>query len=221
MISRITGELEDISDGQAILAAPGGLSYAVLVPAYTAARLGGSIGQPVTLHTIYFIEGQNQGATLLPRLAGFATVDDRRFFELFTTVRGIGFRKGLRAMALSTQQIAAAIAERDASTLQSLPEVGKRTAETIIASLRGKVEAFADTPSRGRQPAASGALDDGDAPMPTTSLSRDALDALVALGENRAQAMRWIDEALRLSEDEGRPETVEQLIALVYQVRGG
>ena len=46
-------------------------------------------------------------------------------------------------MTMTTGQIAAAIVDRDVAMLQSLPEIGKRTAETIIAALHDKVDAFA------------------------------------------------------------------------------
>ena len=141
MIARIRGILEALEDGVALIGDDGsdgiGLTYEVLLPGFVVGRLGGSISQPVTLHTLHFFESLNQGATLVPRLAGFMTAEDRRFFELFTTCKGIGNRKALRAMALSTEQIASGIADRDVALLQSLPEVGRRTAETIVATLHG------------------------------------------------------------------------------------
>lgn len=214
MICRIHGLLEHIEDDIATIdtrEGEHGFVYRVIVSPYTAARLGGSLGQPVTLHTLHYLESQNQGASFTPRLAGFLTHEDRRFFELFTTTKGIGFRKALRAMSLSTEQLAAAIADRDVSMLQTLPEIGKRTAETIIAHLSGKVEGFVGEAGIGATSATS-----ADA-QPASPLAKQALQVLVQLGENRAQAQRWIEEALR--QDDERPQDVQQLLERVYAIR--
>ena len=219
MIAKIQGILDELLEGAALVRTEGSLTYEVLLPAYAAARLGGSIGQPVTLHTLYFIEGQAQGTTMTPRLAGFLTTEDRRFFELFTTCKGIGNRRALRAMTLETSSIAAAIADRDATLLQSLPEVGKRTADTIIATLRGKVDPFVSAAAYGRRDG------DGDGQGRTTAtpgqgstIERGALEVLLQLGENRTQCINWIDQVMR---DEDRPTDAEGLIARVYRIKGG
>lgn len=212
MIARIEGTLVGIEGNAAMVSTPGGFTFAVLVPAYTAARLGGSLDQRVTFSTYCFVESQSQGSTLIPRLAGFTTPEDRAFYELFTTCKGIGPKRALRAMAIATGQIAAAIADRDVTMLQSLPEIGKRTAETIIATLRGKVDRFLDLPSSapGAKPGAS----------PATSIAREALDVLLQLGENRIEALTWIDRALAASEDE-KPKDAQELLAVVYRIKAG
>jgi len=215
MITRIEGVLESIEGGAALVRpAEGGLTYQVLLTAHSAGRLGGSIGQSVVLFTLYFIESQAQGATMTPRLAGFLTDQERRFFELFTTCKGIGNRKALRAMAMDVGQLAAAISDRDAATLQSLPEIGRRTAETIVATLRGKVDPFITHGSASDPLQAAGR---GDAESPGTALAREALEVLLQLGENRNQAADWIDRALRDSDQP--PGGVQELIARVYQFR--
>jgi holliday junction DNA helicase RuvA len=225
MIVKIHGVLEEINSGHAYLALPGGLTYEVLVSSWTGARMGASIGQPVTLYTLHYIEGQNSGSTAYPRLAGFLSLQDKRFFELFTSVNGIGYRTALAAMALSSDRIATAIAERDAAMLQGLPKIGKRTAETIIATLHGKVEGFV---SPGGSPeeevveaapvsGAGAGKKKGKAPAAVVDkaadaklakrreISRDALDLISGLGENRAQVMVWIEAVM-----EAEPELVDQ-----------
>jgi len=213
MIARIEGILESIDADKAYVRLPDGLTYEVHLPAYTAARLNGSIGQTVTLNTLHYLESQAQGATIFPRLAGFLSVSDKQFFELFVTCKGIGHRRALRAMTLSSAQIAGAIADRDLAMLQSLPEVGKRTAETIAVTLKGKVDRFLDT-----LPAGATGADGEPATTPSGGLARDTLHVLLQLGENRAQAIAWIDRALT-SDD--APKDAEALIAEVYRIKGG
>ncbi len=212
MIARIEGTLVGIEGNAALIATAGGFTFAVLVPAYTAARLGGALDQPIALATYCFVESQSQGSTFIPRLAGFTTPEDRAFYELFTTCKGIGPKRALRAMAIATGQIAAAIADRDVTMLQSLPEIGKRTAETIIATLRGKVDHFLDLPAPAgaaptRGPSASGGI------------AREALEVLLQLGENRTEALAWIDRALSSTQD--KPADAQALLAIVYRIKAG
>jgi Holliday junction DNA helicase RuvA len=216
MIARITGILEGIEGGSALLRVGEGITYQVLVPAYTAARLGASVGQTVSLHTFHFIESQGQGMTMIPRLAGFTTQQDRRFYELFTTVKGIGNKRALRAMALESAQIAGAIADRDLALLQTLPEIGRRTAETIVATLTGKVDGFVAAAAEAR------AAEPGSPGTPASSasgLTRAAMEVLLQLGENRNEALAWIDQALRDEKD--RPRDVQDLIQRVYRIKAG
>jgi glycolate oxidase len=50
--------------------------------------------------------------------------------------------KALRALVHRPPVVARAIAEKDAKLLSTLPEIGKRMAERVIAELDGKVDAF-------------------------------------------------------------------------------
>ncbi|MEX0655697.1 MAG: Holliday junction branch migration protein RuvA [Phycisphaeraceae bacterium] len=216
MIARIEGLLESIDEDRAQVKVAAGFTLEVLLPAFASVRLSASAGSPVTLHTVLFIEGQAQGTTLLPRLVGFLTREDRAFYQLFITCKGIGQRKALRAMTLPVGQIAAAIVDRDTAVLQSLPEIGRRTAETIVVTLRDKVDRFV-------QPTATGAGSvDGQGATPAagrpTSVSREALEVLLQLGETRAEAVAWIDQVLARDEP---PKDAEGVIAEVYRLKAG
>jgi Holliday junction DNA helicase RuvA len=218
MISKISGVLEGVEGGVANIRVGDGFTYEVLVSGYTAARLGDAIGQPLTLHTLNYIESQDQGASFLPRLAGFLTVEDRRFFELFTTTKGIGKRKALRALVMSSDQIAAAIADRDLAMLQSLPEIGRRLAETVVATLHGKVDKYVVAAYAPAGVGDSGGGNGKGKPAART-LAKEALEVLLQLGENRTQAVTWIDEAMRDESD--KPRDVQAVIAKVYRIKSG
>ena len=217
MIASLTGTLTDLRGETACLDPGHGLVYEALLPAYVAHRLAASVGQPVTLHTLHFLESNNQGATYLPRLAGFLSIGDRAFYELFVTCKGIGHRRALRAMVLPTHQIALAIADRDIALLQTMPEVGKKTAETLSVTLRDKVERFI-TPASGPAAGAAGGTGGTADSRPPTSLQRGALEVLLQLGEQRAQASAWIDQALT---GDDAPDDVQALVAAVYRIKGG
>ncbi|MBV8781964.1 MAG: Holliday junction DNA helicase RuvA, partial [Phycisphaerae bacterium] len=110
---------------------------------------------------------------------------DKRFFEKFITVKGIGPRKALKALTVPVGEIASAIESRDSRFLVGLPEIGKRTAELLIAELAGKVAEFA-MPTAERPSARPTVLPD---------LEEDAIATLMALGERRPDAERLLERA--------------------------
>jgi Holliday junction DNA helicase RuvA len=204
MIARITGRLEQVSGGAALLDGGGGLTYEVLVPAFDVERLSRRIGQDVILHTVHFVEGDPAHGVQTPRLVGFLAETDREFFRIFTRVKGIGVRKALRALVRPVGEVAAAIQAKDAKFLVALPEIGRRTAEQIIAELHGKVEEFAG-------PAAAPAAPALPAP------AAEALAVLVQLGERRADATALIERVLTVAPEAG-PEAI---IQHVYRLKAG
>jgi Holliday junction DNA helicase RuvA len=145
MIARLIGRLVEVTDGAALLDI-NGVVYEAFVPAYLIARLRGlmeSGSREVTLHTLHFIEGGIGGSQMTPRLIGFLDRADRDFFQVFTTVKGIGTRKALKSMIEEPAELAGYIEAGNKAALTRLPEIGGRTAEKIIAELRGKLARFA------------------------------------------------------------------------------
>lgn len=211
MINRIEGELEAVTeDGRALLVCDH-LTYELLIPGADQQRLGAMTGQRVLFHTLHYLENRDQGAAYMPRLIGFSSPEDRSFFELFTTVKGIGNRKALRALQLPFGAIAAAIAERDLDLLKSLPEIGKRTAETIVAELHGKVDRFMEL-----KPAAMGAQTDGRFNGAKNDLVRDSVAVLVQLGEQKLQARQLVDRALAA---DAALTTAEAVVAAAFRLK--
>ena len=213
MLTRLTGIVESVVDGAATVVPPGApIAIEVLLPQYLAERLGGRSGKAVTLVTLLYLESQGQGTSFVPRLVGFETQADRDFFELLTTVKGIGNRKALRAMALPPSAIASLITAKDAKGLTKLPEIGKRMAETVIAELTGKVEAFLSASDRSDVDAgAVGRAGSGPAFGPAGT---EAVEVLVALGDTRPEAERKVEAALRRGGP--RLETADAVLAAVY-----
>lgn len=195
MLARIAGQLVSVEGGRAQIGI-GPSVIDVLVPGSDLDALGRRIGQQVEFHTMLVLEGIGQGTSMVPRLLGFASAHDRAFFELFTTVKNIGHRKALRALQMPAAEIAAAIARRDTATLVSLPEIGKRTAETIIAELSGKVDAYLE----------------GGGPISVpgdpagSSMRADAIAMLVALGERAEAARQFVDLAMSRNPELDSPE---------------
>ena len=204
MLARIRGRLLSAHD-ERILIDVGPLALEALVPACDLMMLEQAIGTTIERFTLLLLEGAGVGSTLTPRLLAFATARDRAFFETFTTVKNIGHRKAMRALTRPIAEVAAAIAARDVATLTTLPGIGKRAAETIVAELDGKVDAFLDQ-------AVTAVVTDPR----TKALIEDTLAMLLALGEQRTTAVAMIDRARGMQPD---AETPEDLLGAVYRLR--
>ncbi len=206
MIARITGRLEEVGDGSALIDCGVGLWYEVRVPACELDRLTRRVGQEVVLHTIHVIEGDPSRGQVVPRLIGFSSETDRDFFKAFTKVKGIGVRKALRALVRPFAEVAAAIEAKDARLLVALPEIGKRTAELIIAELNGKVAQFA------------GEVSLADETSELSEAGNEAVSALVQLGEKRPDAMALVERVLTVAPE---AQTPEEIIRYVYKLKAG
>jgi len=205
MIARVQGKLAELDSDRAWLEV-GPVTYEVLLPGYAVAQLSGRVGQEVTLATFEYYEGTLGGGNLVPRLVGFLSRDEREFFRRFTSVKGVGIRKGLKALSVPIARIAEAVESGDARTLCALPGVGKRLAQVMLAELKGKLGDFAVGAA---EPASGGAFE---------PFQVEALEVLVAWGERRAEAMDLIALTCRR-----HPEikTAEELVPLVYRVKQG
>src|SRR5690242_10984650 len=122
MIVKLSGKLEYVGE-DCVHVTTGDFTRELLVPAADVPFLQSKIGQVVTFFTVEYIEGNPSFGGLAPKMLGFLRMDDREFFDLFTTVKGIGTRKALRALSIPTSQIASAIALKDVRKLTGLPGV--------------------------------------------------------------------------------------------------
>jgi Holliday junction DNA helicase RuvA len=213
VIASLEGELLSAEDGTALVQV-GPIAYEVLVPAADVPALAGQRGAIVRFVTLHYLEGQGQGSSFWPRLIGFRSVEDRDFFDLFTTVKGIGVRKALRALQRPFAEVAAAIARRDETALTALPEIGKKMAETIVVELKDKVARFTAT-AGGGMPAMPGGAVAGASTL--AGAAGDAVIVLVQLGEARPTAERLIERALQV---EGAKAAAEVLVAAALRLRG-
>lgn len=194
MISALTGNLARVSDNSVELAS-GPFVFVLLVPAIDVEPLRARLNQEVTFHTIFYLEGSSAGGNLDPKLIGFQREDDRRFFELFTTVKGIGPKTALRALTESVGTIAAWIEAKDGKSLTKLNGIGKRGAELIVAELAGKATRFASFTDADIGRSASAGLKSSTKSF--TSDQEDAIRALVNLGERRLDAEALLERVLR------------------------
>ena len=205
MIAALTGKLRRVEENCVHLES-GPIVYELLVPAADLTELQVNLGEEITFHTIFYLGGDPTRGGLEPTLIGFLRPQDKKFFELFTTVKGIGPKRALRALAVSVGQMATAIESKDTKFLVQLPEIGKRTVEQIVAELSGILKEFAL------------AIDDrtGRPAGRRSAVEEDAIAALMALGERRSDAESLLERAKQTNDN---LKTTDQLLREMLRMR--
>jgi holliday junction DNA helicase RuvA len=185
------------------------LCYEVFVPSGIASRLRlaaeSERHNPLTLYTIYYIDGAVGGGHLTPKLLGFLDPLDREFFEAFTTVPGVGFMRALKCLVRPMNEIALAIERGDTAFLEELPHIGAKTAERIVMELRGKMTKFA--------------LARADQPLSVEKesifeLKREAMVVLEQLEYSRSDAQRMVDDIFAKHKN---LKTTEEFVRKVFE----
>jgi Holliday junction DNA helicase RuvA len=206
MIARIEGQLIKLDSDNALVQV-GAVGYEVMLPGYCVSELSGKVGTEICLCIMEYYEGTPAGGNLIPRMVGFLNAGERDFFTKYTSVKGMGIKKGLKSLSIPIATIAAAIENADEKLLVSLPGVGKRMAGQIIAELKGKLASFAIGAETVREAGA------GFKPF-----QAEALEILIAWGEKRNEAMELIELACMRHPD---INSAEQLVPLVYRLKQG
>jgi Holliday junction DNA helicase RuvA len=134
MIALLRGEVAERGADHVTLMC-GGVGYRLAVSAQTLAAVG-PLGREATLHTHLIVRDD----ALV--LVGFAAEAERDLFLALLAVQAVGPKLALAVLGAGPlSAVVGAIAAGDAQFFQSVPGVGKRTAERIIVELREKVGA--------------------------------------------------------------------------------
>ncbi|MCL2527771.1 MAG: Holliday junction branch migration protein RuvA [Defluviitaleaceae bacterium] len=182
MIAYIKGPLAYVLDNAVVVEA-NGVGYHINVSTSTLSRLP-SRGAEVQLFTYMQVSENGQS------LHGFITQEEIRLFTLLISVSGIGPRVASAILAtMSPSQLIISIVADDVAALSKAPGVGKKTAQRVLLELRDKIKTAAgswdDSPQESF--AVGGSLGQ-------KSEKQDAMDALLALGYGRAEAMQVVLE---------------------------
>lgn len=147
----------------------------------------------VPLSTYYTLPNLHESVTLLTtlhvredvmRLYGFATEAERALFELLVGVSSIGPRLALNMLSgIAVVDLQQAIAHGDVARLQTIPGIGRKTAERVVLELQEKVSlVMLSSAEHVPEPAVS-AVD---------QLVGDVISALLHLGYKRGEAERAV-----------------------------
>jgi len=186
----------------------GGVGYEVRLPAFMRDLVHADpqhFGDTVELHISYHVSA-NQPR---PLLVGFLREIEQEFFEAFITVDGVGPTKAIRALSHPVEQVADAIERKDIAFLRRLPGIGERTAEKIVAALRGKMGKYALLRTEPVQAV----------PEPEVGFRDEVVQVLTGqLGHRGPEARRMVDEALRRNP---AIDSAEALFQEVYRAERG
>jgi holliday junction DNA helicase RuvA len=156
MIASLDGNVASVS-GTDVIIEVGGVGYRVFAGPSTLSGL--RAGSRVKLHTHHLVREDAQA------LYGFQSTEELAFFELITTVSGVGPKVGLAIVSSRpVADLQLAILQGDDAVLTAVSGVGKRLAGRIVLELKEKVDA-----------AGSGASSDGGS-------EAEVVAALEALG---------------------------------------
>jgi Holliday junction DNA helicase RuvA len=180
MIAYLTGRLLNRSTKSVVIDA-GGIGYEVFVPLSTFYGLPKE-EERVSLHIHTHVRED------AIQLYGFITRLEKDLFLMLISVSGIGPKLGVNILSgIGPEELLNAISRGDAMRLQSIPGVGRKTAERITLELKERA-----TKSLGERPTPESRqnVDAAEARM-----MDDALSALVNLGYPLKAAKHAVDRA--------------------------
>jgi len=187
MIAHLSGILKEKAPN-AIIIDNSGIGYQVTVPLSTFYTLPEK-DEKVSLHIYTHVR---EDAFLL---FGFRTPLEKKIFLMLISVSGIGPKLAVNILSgIGPEELLEAMARGDAPRMQSIPGVGKKTAERIALELREKALKMtgdlAALPSHVARPEDKRVYD-------------DAVSALVNLGYTQKSAKDAVDRAQSGLEDAG------------------
>lgn len=200
MIAALTGKISE-KQANTLVVDVGGVGYEVTIPLSTFYELG-DLGSEVSLKIYTHVREDAIS------LFGFKTLREKELFLHLISVSGIGPKSAITALSgMSADEIIAAIRTNNLVRLNTIPGVGKKTAERMVIELRDKVAKLSGIDATDVQ-------SDGAEALPTDSVFDDAVSALVNLGYQTAAAEKSLRQALK----EGTEPTVQKLLRRSLQI---
>lgn len=205
MISQIQGKISKLTEEQVTLEL-NGLFYELMIPSglHSELKEARAASSEISLYTLNYIEAGDRKSYHYPRLIGFTRLLDKEFFQLFTTVSGLGFKKGLKSLTIPIKEIATAIEMKDVATLIRLPGFGRRLAEKVIAELNGKMARFAL--AREGKPLTTVKKEKAD-------IFAEAVEILVQLQYHKTEAEKMVEKAIAANP---KIDATDKLISIIF-----
>ena len=133
MIASVSGSVLAVGPASAVVEGGG---PRILPPCRPHTVAGLRVGQRTTLATALVVREDSL------TLYGFASADEREFFELLLTATGVGPKLAQAALAvLSPDELRQAIATENLVVLCKVPGIGRKGAQRIVIELKDKINA--------------------------------------------------------------------------------
>lgn len=183
MIAYINGKLTYKSPTDVIIEASNGVGYQIHISLYTYNQIANL--EETKLLTTFIVKEDSH------TLYGFADKDEQNLFGHLISVSGVGPSTArILLSTLSTQDIRTAIIAENINILKSAKGIGPKAAKRIVLELKDKIlkdggvesEVIAQTLTNNNT---------------TSPIREEALSALIALGFNRIQVQKALNEILK------------------------
>lgn len=114
-------------------------------------------------------------------LYGFATNNEKEMFHSLIKVNGVGPKLAIKILSGTTlEHFMEMIEEEDVAGLSKIPKVGKKTAEQLVLSLKGKLKIMEDSSN--------------DKKKSVKGTSKEIVSALVNLGFKETDAQKVVED---------------------------
>lgn len=191
MISFIRGQVVDSTENSVIVETAG-IGYEIFMTGTAIEKAVRSEGK-VKIHTYFHVRED------VMQLFGFLSRDDLHMFRLLLGVNGIGPKAALGVLAgLTADELSFAILSDDVKTLSRAPGIGKKTAQKLILELKDKLkleDAFEKKMLHQQEEAIAAGENIPDG-------SKEAVEALVALGYSSTDALRAVRKITDVAPDD-------------------
>lgn len=191
MISFIRGRVVDSTENSVIVETAG-IGYEIFMTGTAIEKAVRSEGE-IKIHTYFHVREDAM------QLFGFLSRDDLRMFRLLLGVNGIGPKAALGVLAgLTADELSFAVLSDDVKTISRAPGIGKKTAQKLILELKDKLkleDAFEKKLFHQQEEAVSS----GESVLDG---SKEAVEALVALGYSSTDALRAVRKVTDVAPDD-------------------
>lgn len=185
MYAFISGTIDYIDPNGLVVVDNNGIGYNVNVSLNTLADLPQK-GEKTKLYTYTHIKEDAFS------LFGFLSHAEKNMFIKLIDINGVGPKMALGILSgITTTALALAVANSDVKSLSSIKGVGKKTAERIILELKEKVDIAAN----------DFVITNSTLKISSSKEINDAIEALVALGINKNDAIRAVQKASETAKD--------------------
>lgn len=192
MIGRLRGVLAFRGPTRVVVDV-GGVGYDLQIPLSTFSSLPAE-GSQVFLHVHTHVREDALA------LFGFATEMEKRLFERLIEVSGIGPRLACTVLSgLPPGDLIDAIRSGESGRLQTVPGIGRKTAERIVLELRDRIAALAESGAVAGVPGSGGGREEAVSVLLNLGYREPTARAAVAAADKRLDGGGDLESLLRES----------------------